>query len=263
MNDLTLTFRQQRLEKDERGYLTWKVRERPVSLVAGETALVLCDVWDRHWCRGANERLAKLLPQINKVVRGARAQGVMIIHAPSEIVDFYQDSPARKRVLLASPVEPPPNLPHPDPPLPIDASDGGADTDDNFGAENEPVWTRQHPLIVIDDDRDAISANGRELYSFYQQRGIKNIICLGVHANMCILNRSFAIKQMVHWGFTVALIRDLTDSMYNPAQPPYVNHAEGTQLVVEFIEKFWCPTVLSGMFLALDVMGCCHQHHNN
>ncbi len=55
---------------------------------------------------------------------------------------------------------------------------------------------------------------------------------------MCVLHRTFAIKQMVRWGVEVALIRDLTDAMYNPAMAPYVSHDEGTRLVVEFIEKF-------------------------
>ncbi len=47
---------------------------------------------------------------------------------------------------------------------------------------------------------------------------------------------------LARWGFTVALARDLTDTMYNPARPPYVSHDEGTQLVVGYVEKFWCPT---------------------
>jgi hypothetical protein len=68
---------------------------------------------------------------------------------------------------------------------------------------------------------------------------------MGVHTNMCVLNRSFAIKQMVRWGVNIALVRDLTDTMYNPAMPPYVSHDEGTRLVVEYIEKFWCPSLLS------------------
>jgi len=33
--------------------------------------------------------------------------------------------------------------------------------------------------------------------------------------------------------------------MYDPATPPYVGHDEGTRLVIEFIEKFWCPTITS------------------
>jgi hypothetical protein len=62
---------------------------------------------------------------------------------------------------------------------------------------------------------------------------------------MCVLNRSFAIKQMVCWGLRVALVRDLTDCMYNPARPPYVSHDEGTRLMLAYIEKFWCPTIFS------------------
>ncbi|MGC8000379.1 hypothetical protein, partial [Salmonella enterica] len=70
-------------------------------------------------------------------------------------------------------------------------------------------------------------------------------LIMGVHTNMCVLNRSFGIKQLVKWGMNTALVRDLTDAMYNPARAPYVEHEEGTQLVVSYIEKFWCPTVHS------------------
>ena len=73
---------------------------------------------------------------------------------------------------------------------------------------------------------------------------------MGVHTNMCILNRSFGIKALVRRGVPVALVRDLTATMYNPARPPYVSHDEGTRLVVEYIEKFWCPTILSTDLLA-------------
>ena len=40
-----------------------------------------------------------------------------------------------------------------------------------------------------------------------------------MHTNMCILDRTFSIKQMVRWGVDIALVRDLTDAMYNPARP--------------------------------------------
>ncbi len=43
----------------------------------------------------------------------------------------------------------------------------------------------------------------------------------------------------------IVLTRDLTDAMYNPYRPPYVSHEEGTRLIIEYIEKFWCPTMLS------------------
>jgi hypothetical protein len=28
-------------------------------------------------------------------------------------------------------------------------------------------------------------------------------------------------------------------------QPPHVSHARGTELVIEHIEKYWCPSLLS------------------
>ena len=134
----------------------------------------------------------------------------------------------------------------PDPPLPVDASDGGPDTGEKPWFK---AWTRQHPGIEIDPERDGISDRGQEIYSFLRAKGIGNLLIMGVHTNMCVLGRSFGIKQMVRWGVNVVLVRDLTDAMYNPAMPPYVSHDDGTRLVIEFIEKFWCPSILSDNLL--------------
>ena len=242
---LRLNLRSQKLVRNADGYNVWQAETCEQTLAANQTALVLCDVWDKHWSRGANERLAKLLPRMNEVVKTLRGQGVLVVHAPSDTMKFYEGTPGRKHVLEAPKVAPPADLPHADPPQPIDASDGGSDTGDPGGAP----WRSQHPAIEIDQARDAIADSGRDLFNLYRQRGIKNILIMGVHTNMCVLGRSFAIKQMVRWGFNVVLIRDLTDTMYNPARPPYVPHEEGTRLVVEYVEKFWCPTVSSDELL--------------
>jgi len=68
---------------------------------------------------------------------------------------------------------------------------------------------------------------------------------MGVHTNMCVLNRSFAIEQMTRWGVRCVLVRDLTDAMYNPKMRPHVTHEAGTGLVIGHIEKWWCPTCSS------------------
>jgi nicotinamidase-related amidase len=248
-NSLDLFLRAQVLSQDDCGYNRWQTSEREVSWPARETALVLCDVWDHHWCRGAVERLEAMLPRMNEVVRMAREAGVQIVHAPSETMPFYAGSPARQRIAGIPLVEPPPPIDHEEPPLPVDTSQGSSDT-------GEPdwykAWSRQHPAIDVDEERDAISDDGREVFSFFHARGIRHMLLMGVHTNMCVLNRSFAIKQMVRWGVEIALIRDLTDAMYNPAFSPYVSHDEGTQLVIGYIEKFWCPTTDSpGLMAAL------------
>ena len=46
-------------------------------------------------------------------------------------------------------------------------------------------------------------------------------------------------------GRKVVLVRDMTDTMYNPAMPPKVNHFAGTDLMVEHVEKFVAPTITS------------------
>lgn len=241
-NQLLLHLRRQTLRQDDRGHNVWQATVAEKRVPARQTALLLCDVWDGHWSRGARERLEAMVARMNQVVVAGRHRGVQIIHAPSDTIGFYAGTPARQRILQMPRIEPPAPLEHEDPPLPIDASDGGSDTGE---APWYKAWTRQHPAIEIDQERDVISDNGVEILSFLRQCGLEHLLIMGVHTNMCILNRSFAIKAMVRWGVDVALVRDLTDAMYNPARPPYVSHEEGTRLVIEYIEKFWCPTVAS------------------
>lgn len=237
-----LNLQSQTLSQDAQDLNQWRAEIQQAHWPPAQTALLLCDVWDLHWSRGANLRLASLLPRMDMVISQAREEGALIVHAPSDTMDFYPEHPARQRALEAPPVEPPADLDREDPPLPIDDSDNGADTQ---GDTPHKAWSSQHPAIHIDQERDIVSDDGREIYSVFRQRGIDRLLIMGVHTNMCVLNRSFAIKQMVRWGLDVALIRDLTDTMYNPARSPYVSHGEGTRLVVEYIEKFWCPTVHS------------------
>ena len=66
---------------------------------------------------------------------------------------------------------------------------------------------------------------------------------------MCVLGRPFGIRQLTYLGKRVFLMRDMTDCLYNPKQKPYVDHFRGTELVVEHIEKYWCPTLVSTSLL--------------
>jgi len=219
----------------------WLVVDKEVTWKSSETAIIIVDMWNQHWSWGATERVGVMAPRMNQVIKTARDRGITIIHAPSDTMDFYKYHPARINTLSAPQVNPPEPKPHDDPPQPVDASDGGSDT----GEPNSyKAWYRQHPAIEI-EDIDYISDDGQQVYNVFAQKGIKNVIIMGVHTNMCVLGRSFGIKQMVKWGFNVVLVRDLTDAMYNPYKPPYVSHEEGTKLIIEYIEKFWCPTILS------------------
>lgn len=221
----------------------WRATELTEQVAAAKSAIVICDTWDNHWCKAAARRCGELAKKMAPVVESARSAGVTIVHAPSDCMAFYDGSPARKRARAVPRVAPPKLLDLPDPPCPVDASDGGCD--DPSPDKEHRAWTRENAAIPIDEEHDYVSDNGDEVYSILKERGITTLFVMGVHTNMCVLHRTFAIEPMTRRGVRCVLVRDLTDAMYNPARPPHVSHAEGTGLIIEFIEKNWCPTILS------------------
>jgi nicotinamidase-related amidase len=217
-----------------------------------ETAILVVDMWDQHWCQGATERVKQIAVRMNEVLIRARHKGIQIIHCPSDTISFYDSSPSRQKFRE--------NLPKliqifgfigyakgcgltPDEfPFPIDDRDGGCF--DDPPCKQGRAWTRQIPSISIFPE-DGISDNGLEIRAFLHNKGIKNIIYMGVHTNMCVLGRSFGIRRMIKWGFKAVLCRDLTDTMYNPVMYPFVPHDEGTARVIAHIERYWCPSIQS------------------
>ncbi len=233
---------------------TFLLEQTAADLDPDKTAIVICDMWDKHWCEGATRRVAEMAPRMNDVVEAARKRGVLIIHAPSSTMEFYEGTPARERAKRAPHADMPneDSWKHLDPgvegKLPIDDSDGGCDCWPPCDDVNSGVWTRQIDTIRI-DDADAISDNGQEVYNVLEANGRDNVIVMGVHTNMCVLGRPFSIRANVNNGKHVLLMRDLTDTMYNSRMAPFVNHHRGTDLVVAHIEKFWAPTLTSAAFV--------------
>ncbi len=230
----------------------WQEVETETSWEPRSTAVVICDMWDQHWCKGATARVAEMAPRMNQVITALRDRGVLIIHCPSDTMKFYEGSPGRALAQSAPNAETRSPLRGwcsldsvKEPPLPIDDSDGGCD--DQPQCHQGHPWKRQIPAIQIRDG-DAIT-DSPEAYNLMRQRGITNVIIMGVHQNMCVLGRPFSIRQMVYQGQNVALMRDLTDSMYNSRRKPFVDHFTGNDLVRWHIEKYWCPTISSDQIL--------------
>jgi type 1 glutamine amidotransferase/nicotinamidase-related amidase len=235
------------------------------------TAVIVCDTWDYHHSINAVRRLSQLAPRMNQFVGQARSDGATIIHAPSDCMATYERHPARRRAIeIAGTIqeEPPPqaddwNHGLPSEKLgdyPVDQSDGGEDDDpvehaawakqlERLGRNPAAPWKAQSALVEIDAERDLITDRGGEIWKILQSRGIDQVLLVGVHTNMCVLGRPFGLRQLKLWGKQVALVSDLTDTMYNPARWPYVSHFAGTDLVIEYIQQHVCPTVTSEQFL--------------
>ncbi len=233
------------------------------------TAIIVCDMWDTHHCKNAALRGAELAPTMNRLLKTARDRGVLIIHSPSDCIPYYENHQARKRALAVPKSKALPRditswcsqIPAEEKGVyPIDQTDGGEDDDPAEhkkwaeelkarGRNPKAPWIKETDLLTIDPDRDYVSADGAEVWSILEHHGIEHVMLMGVHLNMCVLGRPFGLRQMAKNGRHVVLVRDLTDTMYNPAMPPKVSHFEGTQLMIEHVEKFVCPTITSDQIL--------------
>ena len=203
---------------------------------------------------GAREppgRVAEMAPIMNNVISMAREKGVQIVHAPSDCMEFYKGHPARElgkkykfrsvekslgEGFLESEAEAE---------WPFEISGGGCD--DKPPCEIGKAWTKQIETIEIMEG-DAITDSGIEAGSLFIKMGIKNVILVGVHTNMCVIGRSFGLRNMARLGMNVVLMRDMTDTMYDSASRPFVSHFTGNSLMHEYIEKYVCPTMVSSDF---------------
>lgn len=267
--DLSMTFQLRHRAETASGSGAYTVVFRNEVWKPSETAVIVCDMWDAHHSINATGRVGELAPRMNEVLKEARRRGATIIHAPSSCMAFYKDHPARQRVASVPKTK---SLPdqinqwcHSIPAeekgtYPLDQSDGGIDDvpaeraqwhkqltakGRNAGAP----WIRQIDILEIDPEKDYITDDGVENWSILEHLKIKNVIVLGVHTNMCVLGRPFGLRQMAKNGKNVVLMRDMTDTMYNPAKWPYVNHFSGTDIIVEHIEKFVCPSITSDQLI--------------
>ncbi len=234
-----------------------------------KTAIIVCDMWDSHHCYNAVQREKEFAPRLNELLVVARERGAFIIHAPSGCMDAYAEHPARLRA-IQSPVadDHPENIatwcykiPSEEAAeYPIDQSDGGEDDtpeekaawEIQLRAEGRNVkqpWRKQIEDIKIDDSRDYISDQGKEIWNVLREHGIQHVILTGVHTNMCVLGRPFGLRRLATAGLNVALLRDFTDTMYNPRAKPFVSHFSGTDLIIDHIERHVCPTMTSDQFL--------------
>ncbi len=216
----------------------------------GQTAIIVIDMWDQHWhqCR-IGDRIQELAPAINCFLVAARKKNILVIHAPSDVVWHYESHPARKKVQKIPQAKGSRDFFSKESKgLPIESREEGQQIDAlvqgcSWGCVRGQPWTQQNEVIKI-KDHDLITAKGGEIWSILEFYGIKNIIVVGVHADGCILSRSFGLHNLVRSGKRVVLCRDLTDVLYDD-QGRIGVHAQALQKALVYIEENICPTMLS------------------
>jgi nicotinamidase-related amidase len=265
----SLNLRLRAQVEDPAGSGKYRSVEKSASWNPKAAALIVCDMWDLHHSLNATRRLEEMAPRMNQALSAARGRGVLIIHAPSGCMETYKDHPARLRA-IATPLSKhlPPEIgkwcyqipSEARGTYPIDQQKGENDDDPVAqeqwlaklaaqGREPAHPWKSETSLLTIDPNADVISDKGEEIWSILESRGIDHVILTGVHTNMCVLGRPFGLRQMAKNGKDVVLLRDLTDTMYNPERAPYVNHFAGTDLIIDHIERYVSPSITSDQIL--------------
>lgn len=231
---------------------------------AEETAAIVIDMWDKHWCQGASKRVEELAPAMNEFLEFLRSKGIKkIIHCPTNVSQYYKASYARLQTKKYS-NEPIviPKLKIPDIRNYIDPYTVQCDCETKCDRSQKP-WTRENRAITIlgegtkavddydlicDESLDGDKTKGKEWFLFHalEELGIKNIFIMGVHTNMCMIYRNFAIKNLVALGkYNLVMLKDMTDGMLPREEKPYKNHFDALEDVFDFIRTNFCPTARS------------------
>ena len=216
--------------------LNWKI---PLS----RTALVLVDVWQRHYLKDTEARGEEIIQnRLVPMLKACRKAGMPVIHAPSPEVamkhpnwvklqnpeDFYaqRDKWPPEDFLNSTGAYKPYAMPF----------------EPREEERNNLPELTFHPMILPGSEEPVV-ATGEELHRYCKQKGILFLFFAGFNTNACILVRDYGTLQMGSRGYKIILIRDCTTGMESKE-----THATLTQTnnAILFLEMFGHFSVTSG-----------------
>ncbi|GHT39278.1 hypothetical protein AGMMS49965_04830 [Bacteroidia bacterium] len=195
--------------------VTGSWNNKPTELNPEKTAIIIVDMWNYHWCMTASERVSAMVPRMNVVLEAARELGMQIIWNPSDVVTAYSGYPQYEKALAVEHRQRP--TVRPVPKAEFTAPGGDCMCGPGFKCGVNYGWDGMSPDLMIADN-DLISASTNEIYSLLVERGITDVIYMGVHTNMCVYGKPGAISPLWQAGFNCMLARDLNDAFttYDP-----------------------------------------------
>jgi len=259
---LNLILRSQVIDKDKQ-MLYWRVVNTPVQWRTDETLIIIKDMWNKHWCFNGADIIQQMFPRFNEVIHHARSLGVQIVHVPSSpAIHSYHRHPSYDYMLKFPQFPLPEFVDHDDYPMPLNVDDAGANGPIlEIGRQPDGYSQIKDIDIVFETNglKDGICETFELVWNMMVSKDIKNVILTGCATNMCLMNKPLGIRNLVSHGINVVVVRDMTNPMYNPASPPYVNMPEANKMMSEYFEKFWCPTIGSDEILSSEKMFDIHK----
>jgi len=196
-----------------------------------KTAIIIVDAWDKHWCKSFTHTLNNMCPKINTFKEFYKKKGCLIIHCPSDCINFYNKNKLKHHNIKE--IE---NNLFKKRPLQPDPYTYGCCCDNPCQNKNKRVWKRQHSSIKIDDDDYIIDDNKQNLYNIIKTYNIENLIYTGFALNMCILGRNIGIKTTSKWDINIYISKKHTDIFYNVK---YNKELNTRQEAINFINDYY------------------------
>ena len=222
-------------------YLDWEIS-------LSEAALVLVDVWDRHYLKDTEKRAEEIIQsRIRPLLTACRqAGGLEIIHAPSP--PQAKEHPAWQRLFGDGQggLEVSKATSEEDstwPPADFRARKGQyaryALPDEPRDAEREAhrAALQMHSDIQPEGD-EAVVASGEELHRYCSRKGILFLFFLGFNTNACVLMRDYGTVEMAKRGYGIVILRDCTTGMESPETHDELWQTRGAILFLEMFGKY-------------------------
>ena len=187
----------------------------PAELNPAKTAIIVIDMWNAHWCMTASVRVSAMVPRMNETLAVARALGMLVIWNPSDVITAYSGYPQYERGVAVEQRRAPEVRSIPS--TKFTAQVGRCMCGPGIYCGGHYGHDAMHPDLLIADE-DLFSAHTDEIYTLLADRGITDLIYMGVHTNMCVYGKPGGLSEMWKAGFNCALARDLNDAFthYDP-----------------------------------------------
>jgi nicotinamidase-related amidase len=204
-----------------------------------QAALVLVDVWDRHYLKDAEARAETIIDErFVPLLASARRAGLPVIHAPSppqamQHPNWIGAGHAPKAAASASDW----------PPAEFRHKSGRYSSYARPDEPREPELTQLraglkiHPLVMPVGDEPVV-ATGDELHQLCRRLGILFLIYAGFNTNACILVRDYGTLAMSQRGYEVILLRDCTTGMESRQTLPTLGQTNGAILLLEMFGQY-------------------------
>ena len=213
--------------------LNWEI---PLSRVA----LVLVDVWDRHYLKDTEARAEviiqeKLLP----LLKAGRRAGLRIVHAPSP--EQAREHPSRVR-----PVEAEERVGKREEDWPPPEFRRRSGSYERYAPPREPrdeereqlrAVLKMHPEVQPEAG-EVVVATGEELHCYCRQEGILFLLYAGFNTNACVLLRDYGTLEMGKRGYAILVVRDCTTGMESFETHDELGQTRGAILLLEMFGHY-------------------------